>query len=526
MSKTCTKCNLLKPLEEFSKITSTKDGHRTQCKLCINSTRNEAKQKFSNTIYKDEHYLQTTLKECKMCKVTMPVKGFHIFSGNSDGFKNTCITCTNILRKSDTNIFRQSMQNIVDIVNANNDDINQMTLDNLRERWQEQKGRCFFSGVPMDTSGEDWVMSYAKEKPDVSLTPGNLVIAAREFSKGWSVPKISELHDVMQHKNGFMTSISNVCNPLSPSSIYMRMMIEDALHKHNTILKHNGVTENFDVTVDDIIRVFAAQNGMCAISGMPLGFNQDNKGNWLTTILRVDEQKTFKKNNVILVCKEYNHQLNNINSKWTREKFETFYKAMTDQKLYERFMIPKRPCARQSDICEIQMCETLHSAIRTPVLTNLTISDDASIAETPPRETEPASSGAQSMKCNACKVSKPKSDFRKNPRLTSGTDRTCKTCLLKKERERNESLAGRLKTLVYGSKRNAIRKGEDMEGFDITLEGLMGLYEAQNGKCAISGKSLTMSGDDTISGMKKDRSLIYKIDNYMLVTQFESKRRS
>ncbi len=34
-SKTCTKCNIEKPLDEFKKQSSTKDGYSYACKVCL-----------------------------------------------------------------------------------------------------------------------------------------------------------------------------------------------------------------------------------------------------------------------------------------------------------------------------------------------------------------------------------------------------------------------------------------------------------------------------------------------------------
>lgn len=42
--KKCTKCNLIKPLSEFYKAKDHRDGHTTQCMICLTEIRNSKKQ--------------------------------------------------------------------------------------------------------------------------------------------------------------------------------------------------------------------------------------------------------------------------------------------------------------------------------------------------------------------------------------------------------------------------------------------------------------------------------------------------
>lgn len=48
MKKTCSKCKVEKPMEDFQKLARNKDGHTSQCKVC--------KREYDNTHYKNNQH--------------------------------------------------------------------------------------------------------------------------------------------------------------------------------------------------------------------------------------------------------------------------------------------------------------------------------------------------------------------------------------------------------------------------------------------------------------------------------------
>ena len=93
-----------------------------------------------------------------------------------------------------------------------------------------------------------------------------------------------------------------------------------------------------------------------------------------------------------------------------------------------------------------------------------------------------------------------------------------------KEREyaRMHTLAGRLRALVRGSRASLQVRGRAKRNLEhsITYEDLMALYEQQEGKCALTGRSMTTitKDPDVISLDRIDNDKGYTRDNIQLVT--------
>lgn len=64
MTKTCSKCNLSKPITEFGKRSRSKDGHTSECKLChkLTSKKWEVDNKNKRYANKRKHELANPLK--------------------------------------------------------------------------------------------------------------------------------------------------------------------------------------------------------------------------------------------------------------------------------------------------------------------------------------------------------------------------------------------------------------------------------------------------------------------------------
>jgi len=61
---------------------------------------------------------------------------------------------------------------------------------------------------------------------------------------------------------------------------------------------------DFDITRDDLYKIYDKQNGLCAYTGMPLTFIKDGTGNHHTNISidRFDNDLGYVKENIRLVC--------------------------------------------------------------------------------------------------------------------------------------------------------------------------------------------------------------------------------
>lgn len=121
--------------------------------------------------------------------------------------------------------------------------------------------------------------------------------------------------------------------------------------------------------------------------------------------------------------------------------------------------------------------------------------------------------------CSICKVDKDLSCFHKQKNSPDGIGYVCKVCKKDALKKKTDTLKGRLQFLLYNSKSSArIREYE----WGISIEYLEQLYEAQDGKCALTGEVLSLHrqrrGRTTISIDRIDNSKGYVEGNIQLIT--------
>lgn len=99
------------------------------------------------------------------------------------------------------------------------------------------------------------------------------------------------------------------------------------------------------------------------------------------------------------------------------------------------------------------------------------------------------------LECSMCHEWKPLDGFYKNKISYHGVEGRCKVCNLKRQNERHTNNLDRaLKDIVNRHKTNTRNGSQRRKGFDggcITFEFLRGLWGAQGGRCAVTGKIMT-----------------------------------
>lgn len=108
--------------------------------------------------------------------------------------------------------------------------------------------------------------------------------------------------------------------------------IKDMHHNCKTRAKIKGF--DFDIEIDDIINLYAEQNGRCAITNQEMDFKSSNrkKANpFRISIDRIDSNGGYTKNNIRLVC----WSVNQMKGDKTEEEFkfwiELLYKTISSQ---------------------------------------------------------------------------------------------------------------------------------------------------------------------------------------------------
>ena len=94
-TKTCTTCKIEKPITDFSKRTNKKTPE-SQCKKCAakhaKKYRHECEDKLKERQLSPE-YISPTTKICYKCNIEKPIIDFAKHSSGKDGFKNYCKSC-------------------------------------------------------------------------------------------------------------------------------------------------------------------------------------------------------------------------------------------------------------------------------------------------------------------------------------------------------------------------------------------------------------------------------------------------
>jgi len=88
--KVCSKCNLEKSTDEFYRDASRKDGLHSQCKLCWETKR---KVYFEGYFLNSQDNPAKGKKECSKCEVKKPVKEFSKNRNTRDGLCHECKSC-------------------------------------------------------------------------------------------------------------------------------------------------------------------------------------------------------------------------------------------------------------------------------------------------------------------------------------------------------------------------------------------------------------------------------------------------
>ena len=100
---------------------------------------------------------------------------------------------------------------------------------------------------------------------------------------------------------------------------------------------NKDIEDVFDLTFDNLIEILKKQRGLCYYSGVKLNYGSYLEKNWVASLERINPYKGYTKDNVCLVCLEFNTADHRSNTKydnfgsgyWSCEKFkyfcETFY---------------------------------------------------------------------------------------------------------------------------------------------------------------------------------------------------------
>lgn len=89
------------------------------------------------------------------------------------------------------------------------------------------------------------------------------------------------------------------------------------------------------IDYDFLVQLFNDQNGLCAYSGLPLQFGNMHEKSWTTSLERINPLRGYVKDNVCLICLEFNAVDHSVlkgdmseSTGWTKEKFQVFLESV------------------------------------------------------------------------------------------------------------------------------------------------------------------------------------------------------
>lgn len=95
-TKTCTKCNETRSVNEFHKSKAAKDGLYAYCRPCgkeVKKQRLAAYKAVNQLLTPDQIRAKTPTKKCSACKDTLPSSEFGINHNNKSGLQSQCYEC-------------------------------------------------------------------------------------------------------------------------------------------------------------------------------------------------------------------------------------------------------------------------------------------------------------------------------------------------------------------------------------------------------------------------------------------------
>ncbi len=251
--------------------------------------------------------------------------------------------------------------------------------------------------------------------------------------------------------------------------------------------KNKGRDHAFDLSYDDLIALWHQQQGRCYYSGMLLEHKPNS--NWQVSPERLNDCRGYVKDNVRLVCLEFNNR-----TKWTSDKMK--YAFLTphhvDTKTVQRLA---------------------HEALQKRRWNN-------KFSGRPDRflRTKQADDGSTMYECRKCDTFLPRDAFHKH------VNKGCKRCQRASHQAYRQTLRGKLNTLLKHAQSHtkerrskSTQQHRDDGTCELTHDDLVEIYRKQNGQCYYSGVTLTTHGDWCMSLERLNPLKSYTISNSVLV---------
>lgn len=246
----------------------------------------------------------------------------------------------------------------------------ELSIEDLFAMHSKQNGRCLYSGIPYVTRPKStWQCSLERMDPSEGYVVENVAFVVIELNgrSQWSLEKIQEFIEVVNKDHtsreiDFFTrkqsrkrcmyleeerdgekfifcheckqflietefkknwsSGCSACRTKASKEYYNtpRGHFHEMVHnmKSSTKLRNSRgrLHAEAEINFKEMVELWNEQLGLCVYSGLPMSFGTNN---WVCSVERIDNSQGYVKGNVCLICLEFNTA-----SGWTKSKVEFF----------------------------------------------------------------------------------------------------------------------------------------------------------------------------------------------------------
>lgn len=213
----------------------------------------------------------------------------------------------------------------------------------------------------------------------------------------------------------------------------------------------------FDLTFEQILELYKKQDGKCFYSKIKMSTKTCSK--WKASIERLNDEKGYTINNIVLVCHEFNHK-----TKWSHEKLNEMIHEISKNHDHKKI------------VKEIE-----DALIKKSIISNSHVHTEKKYKTI---------NGEQYLKCLQCEEYKLLTEY-----YSGNSHRRCKKCVyINKKQNYMKSIRGHFIRLLTDAKhhtkeRSKVKSRQNKENniCDLSLEDLVDILKKQKGLCHISG---------------------------------------
>ena len=287
------------------------------------------------------------MKKCNMCKVEKDFTEFHKMNCAPDGHAYTCKPCTREYGKKRVTTTLTGRISVLCSAARQRSKLKKydfdLSVDILKTMWETQGGKCAYSGHPMNLVG-NWQVSLERKDSLKGYTQNNTCLICLELNgrDQWTPEKVAYFRNLPKGQEVDYTN--EVIKSYRFTSVHEGKM--DLLHLRQKMYaakmnakawttkkkNRNMIDTIFDLNLERLVQILKDQKGLCAYSGIELGYGTGN--DLSLSIERLDPRKGYYPENIAFVCKIFNVGDHRVQSdrvqesypSWSRDKCEIFLK--------------------------------------------------------------------------------------------------------------------------------------------------------------------------------------------------------